>query len=137
MTQFGPHTPVAVGFELVANCFHLSDNSAVARANIRLVVEGRATDPHQPASFCDGDAVGPAMTDVVALRGRGAFFSAPFKNSISRAWRPTMRSNATILVSYSCRRSAAWASASKPPASYFSTQTRISWRERSCRLASP
>ena len=57
------------------------------------------------------------MTDVVALRGRGAFFSAPFKNSISRAWRPTIRSNATILVSYSCSRSAAWASASKPPAS--------------------
>jgi len=99
MTQFGPHTPVAVGFELVANRFHLSDNSAVARANIRLVVEGRATDPHQPTSFCDADPVGPAMTDVVALRGRGAFLSAPFRNSISRACRPTIRSNAAILAS--------------------------------------
>ena len=39
------------------------------------------------------------MTDVVALRGRGAFLSAPFRNSISRACRPTMRSNAAILDS--------------------------------------
>jgi hypothetical protein len=32
--------------------------------------------------------------------------------------RPTMRSNAAILASYPCRRSAAWASSSKAPASY-------------------
>src|SRR5262245_20003346 len=76
------------------------------------------------------------MTDVVAFLGRGAFLSAPFRNSSSRAWRPTIRSNAAILASYSWSSSAAWASSSKAPASYFLTQTRISWRERSCRLAS-
>jgi hypothetical protein len=36
------------------------------------------------------------MTDVVALLGRGAFLSAPFKNSISSACLPTMRSSAAI-----------------------------------------
>jgi hypothetical protein len=41
------------------------------------------------------------------------------------ACRPTMRSSAAILASYSWSRSAAWASSSKAPASYFSTQTRI------------
>src|SRR6266436_2648917 len=74
---------------------------------------------HWPASFCDGDAAGPAMTDVFTLLGRGAFFRAPFRNSISSACRPTMRSNAAILASYSWSRSAAWASSSKAPASYF------------------
>src|SRR5438445_21942 len=53
------------------------------------------------------------MTDVFTLLGRGAFFRAPFRNSISSAWRPTMRSNAAILASYSWSRSAAWASSSK------------------------
>src|SRR5690242_11166403 len=101
MAQFGAHTPVAIGFELVANRFHPGDNSDVGGASVRRVIEGRAADPHQSASFCDGDPVGPAMTDVVALRGRGAFLSAPFRNSISSAWRPTIRSNAAILASYS------------------------------------
>ena len=41
------------------------------------------------------------MTDVFTLLGRAAFFSAPFRNSISSACRPTMRSNAAILASYS------------------------------------
>jgi hypothetical protein len=41
--------------------------------------------------LCDGQTTGPAMTDVIALLGRGALFKVPFKNSISRAWRPTMR----------------------------------------------
>ena len=40
------------------------------------------------------------MTDVFAFLGRGAFFRAPFRNSISSACRPTIRSNAAILASY-------------------------------------
>src|SRR6266576_1134736 len=101
--------PIAIGFELVANRFHLRNDAQVARAGIGHVVKSRATNPHQPASFCDGDAAGPAMTDVFTFLGRGAFFRAPFRNSISSAWRPTMRSNAAILASYSWSRSAAWA----------------------------
>ena len=46
-------------------------------------------------------------SDVFAFLGRGAFFRAPFRNSISSACRPTIRSNAAILASYSWRRSAA------------------------------
>ena len=42
---------------------------------------------------------GPVMTDVLALLGRGALFRAPFRNSISRACRPTMRSSAAIFAS--------------------------------------
>src|SRR4029078_9270318 len=137
MAKFGPYTPVAISFELVANRFHLGDNSDVRDANNWCVIERRAADPHQSAPFGDRDPVGPTMTDVVAFRGRGAFLSAPFRNSISRACRPTIRSNAAILASYSCRSSAAWASSSKAPASYFCTQTRINWRERSCLLARP
>src|SRR5215470_4124656 len=53
------------------------------------------------------------MTDVFTLLGRAAFFRAPFRNSISSACRPTMRSNAAIFASYSWSRSAAWASSSK------------------------
>jgi hypothetical protein len=32
--------------------------------------------------------MGPVMTDVIALLGRGAFFSAPFRNLISSACLP-------------------------------------------------
>ena len=38
--------------------------------------------------------MGPVMTDVVALLGRGAFFSAPFRNSISSACLPNARTSA-------------------------------------------
>src|SRR6516225_8350501 len=108
MAKFGANTPIAIGFEHVANRFHLCNDSRIVRACIAHIVVARASDPHQSASFCDGDTVGPAMTDVVALRGRAAFFTAPLKNSISTACRPTMRSNNAILASYSFNRSAAW-----------------------------
>src|SRR5262249_30664272 len=62
------------------------------------------------------------MTDVFTFLGRGAFLRAPFRNSISSAWRPTMRSNAAILASYSWSRSAAWASSSKAPVNPDSNQ---------------
>src|SRR6202022_2288538 len=52
---------------------------------------------------------------VATLLGSGAFFRTPFRNSISSACRPTMRSNATILASYSWSRSAACASSAKAP----------------------
>ena len=58
-----------------------------------------ARDAHQPASFCDGDATGPVMTDVVALLVRGTCFRAPFKNSISNACLPTSRSSAAMRAS--------------------------------------
>src|SRR5262249_25015460 len=119
MTEFGVNTPIAIGFEFVTNRLHLRNDSQIARMNVGYVVKRRATNPHQPASFWDGDAAGPAMTDVFAFLGRGAFFRAHFRNSISSACRPTIRSNAAILASYSWRRSAAWASSSKAPASYF------------------
>ena len=65
------------------------------------------------------------MTDVVAILGRGALFTAPFRNSSSSACLPTSRSSAAIRASYCCSRSDVTASSSKSPASYFCTQTRI------------
>jgi hypothetical protein len=46
MAEFGANTPVAIGFELVANRFHLRDDDCIVRACIGCVVEGRAADPH-------------------------------------------------------------------------------------------
>jgi len=37
---------------------------------------------HQTAFIGDEDTVAPAMTDVIALLGVGAFFNAPLKSSI-------------------------------------------------------
>jgi hypothetical protein len=77
------------------------DDPGVVSFHRRRVVIGRAWQSHQTASFGDGDAVGPVITDVIALLGRGAFLSAPFRNSISSACLPTMRSSAAIFASYS------------------------------------
>ena len=41
----------------------------VGRA-LGLVIVGGARDPHQSASFGDGEAFGPVMTDMDALLGR-------------------------------------------------------------------
>ena len=46
MAEFGANAPVAIGFELVANRFHLGNDSRVARASVGRVIEGRAGDPH-------------------------------------------------------------------------------------------
>ena len=91
----------------------------------RGVVDGRAGQPHQFAPPGDGKATGPVTTEVVALLGRGACFGAPFRSSISGAWRPTIRSSAAILASHSWIRSAACTSSSKAPASKLPTQLRI------------
>jgi hypothetical protein len=93
------HPAVAIGLEAVGDRRHRLDERRVVDADGRLVVIGRARDPHQPTSFCDGDAEGPMMTDVVALLGRGPCFRAPFRNSISSACRPTSRSSAAMRAS--------------------------------------
>src|SRR6201984_2242690 len=46
MAWFGVNTPIAIGFELVANRFHLRNDGQVARAGIGHVVKSRATNPH-------------------------------------------------------------------------------------------
>jgi hypothetical protein len=51
--------------------------------------------------------------------------------------RPTIRSSAAILASYSCSRSATCTLSSRAPASYLPTQTRISCRDISCRFDNP
>src|SRR6516164_9426052 len=119
MAQLGANASPAVGFKLLADRRdRLNDGGVVLRGS-RFAVEGRPGDPHQPASFCDAEARGPATTDVVTLFGRGALFRAPFRNSSSNACLPTRRSSAAIRASYCGTSPAAAASSSNSPASYF------------------
>ena len=69
----------AVELELIADRGDRLDDRGVVMRGGRLVVEGGAGNSHQPASFCDAEARGPTMTDVFALFGRGALFTAPLE----------------------------------------------------------
>src|SRR5882724_7086547 len=137
LPQGGLDTAPSIGFELVAGRSDRLDERSIIDRPRRSIVIGRACDPHQPASFGDGQTGGPAITDVGALLGRGALRNAPFRNSSSSACLPTSRSRAAILASHSWIMSAAIASSSNAPASYFWTQRRIRFRERSWRFARP
>jgi putative tryptophan/tyrosine transport system substrate-binding protein len=63
-----------------------------------------------------GFVAGPAMTDVFTLLGRGAFFRAPFRNSISSEAKIAALERMVGRQAYSWSRSAV---SSKAPASYF------------------
>ena len=67
--------------------FHAAVSPSAGRDDPRIApgLGSRARQVHQAASFGDGDALGPVKTDVLVLLGRGTLFSAPFRNSISRA----------------------------------------------------
>src|SRR5580658_8883882 len=136
VTQRRPNAPIAVTLELVADRADPGDKLGGLQRNRRYIIEGGTRQAHQLAPPADGDAVGPVTTEVFALFGRGACFKAPFSSSISSACRPTIRSRAAILASYSWIRSAACTSSSNAPASNLPTQIRISCREMSCRLDS-
>ena len=70
----GLDTAPAVGFEFVADGTDGLDEGRVVQLRSRQVVIGRARDPDQPASLCDGQAAGPVITDVGPLLGNRAFF---------------------------------------------------------------
>ena len=136
MAQSRSDTPIAVALELVADRAD-PDEKVARRGRGRSVVESGARQPHQLASPADRDAAGPVTTEVLAPFGRGTCFNAPFSSSISSACRPTRRSRAAILASYSWIRSAAWTSSSRARASNLPTQMRISWPETPCRCDRP
>jgi len=46
VAEFGVNTPIAIGFELIANRLQLRNNGRIVRACIGPIVEGRAGDPH-------------------------------------------------------------------------------------------
>ena len=94
MAKLSANPAIAISLKFIADRGDGSDDPSVVSFHRRCVVIGRVRQAHQAASFGDGDTIGPVMTDVVALLGRGAFFSAPFRNSISSACLPTMRSSA-------------------------------------------
>ena len=101
VTELSANPAIAIGLKLIADRRDIGDDRSIVSLHRRCVVIGRARQAHQAASFGDGDAVGPVKTDVLALLGRGTLFSAPFRNSISSACLPTMRSSAAIFASYS------------------------------------
>jgi hypothetical protein len=136
VAELGADAAVAVELELVGDGARLRNDLVVGQSCLRRGVVGRAWQSHQRAPPFDGEAAGPAITDVGALLGDRAFFGAPFRNSISSAWRPTSRSSAAIRASYSPSSSADAMSSSSEPASDFSTQIRIRLRDRSWRRPS-
>src|SRR3981189_3849863 len=46
MAEFGANTPVAIGFEFVANRFHLCNDGRIGRCYTARIVEDSAADPH-------------------------------------------------------------------------------------------
>src|SRR5436190_4516418 len=131
MAQLGANPAIAIDLELVANRHHGRNDLAVLGFARRRVIVGGARQTHQTASFGNGEAMGPVMTDVFTLLGRGALRNAPFKNSISSACRPTMRSSAAIFASYSRKRSAGSGVVFKAPRFVLGHPMRIRLRERS------
>jgi hypothetical protein len=99
MAQSGGDPAITIGLELVADYPDPHHDLSIADFYRRSVVEGRACDAHQLTPFGDGETGGPEITDVVPLLGHRVLFSAPFKNSNSRACRPTSRSSAAIRAS--------------------------------------
>src|SRR5512144_3312303 len=71
MPQLGTDAPIAVALELLADREDARDDLGIVGLLCRDVVERRAWQTHQTASFADGKATGPVMTDVVALLVRG------------------------------------------------------------------
>ena len=96
LSQRRPHTAIAVALELIADREHRLHERGVVDRRGGPVIVGRARDAHQPASLRDGQAAGPMITEGSPLLGRGACFSAPFRNSSSSACLPTNRSSAAI-----------------------------------------
>src|SRR5215471_1830314 len=121
-TALGPQldsdAPVAVGRPLGTDLLDAFDEPRLLnQLALGLVIVRRSRETHQPASFLDAEAGGPATTDVVALLGWAAAREAPFRNSFSSVSLPTSRSRAAILASCACMRSTTTVSSSKPPAS--------------------
>ena len=64
----------AIVFERLADRSDRLDNDGVVRWGRRRIIEGGARKPHQPASFGDGETVGPVITDMGSLLGRALDF---------------------------------------------------------------
>src|SRR5271169_4984462 len=71
MAKLGADSPIAVSLELVADRLHATDDFAIIERGGRRVVEGGSRQTHQPTSLRNGETIGPTMTDVSSLLGRG------------------------------------------------------------------
>src|SRR5215213_3609003 len=100
VTKRGGHATIAISLKLITDRFDICGDRRLVSRDGAFVIIRRSCEAHQLASFGDRDAVGPVTTEVVALLSRAPPFNAPFRNSISSAWRPTRRSRAAILASY-------------------------------------
>src|SRR3954464_260257 len=98
VAQLGGDATIAVGLELRADRLDTGEALGISPRK-RGAVVSRSSDAHQPASLSDGDTAGPAITDIGALLGTRPCCRAPFRNSISTACRPTIRSSVAIFAS--------------------------------------
>src|SRR5690606_23957507 len=98
VAQLGADPAVAIGGASLGDLPDPGESRILGRL-CRYGVIARTRHAHQLAPPLDGEARGPLITDMGALRREGPARRAPFKNSISSAWRPTSRSSAPILRS--------------------------------------
>src|SRR5205823_5098564 len=77
VTERSADPAITISLELVADRLHAVDDLGVSETHGRHVVEGRPGQTHQPTSLREGETVGPTITDVVSLLGRGALVYHP------------------------------------------------------------
>jgi hypothetical protein len=99
VTELGIDAVIAIALEVVGDGTDLRDDLLVAGFALELGIKAGSRDAHQLASPPDGEAAGPPITDVGALRRECPERMPPFKNSISSACRPTSHSSAAIRAS--------------------------------------
>jgi hypothetical protein len=58
LAQRSTDAAIAVELEVVSDREHGFNDGGVIRRSLRSVLESRTSDPHQPASFGNGDAAG-------------------------------------------------------------------------------
>jgi hypothetical protein len=101
VAQLGVDAPIPIGGIFFGDRRDLGQYSPFVGRRRRSRIEAGTRDLHQLAPPFDGDAFGPVIADPGTFLGKAAFFTAPFRNSISSAWRPTSRSSAAMRASRS------------------------------------
>ena len=99
VAQLGADAAIAVAFPGVGDRPHLRDERRIGLRRRGRGVVARPCDAHQVAPPLDGDAAGPAITDVGALVGEGPQKTPPLTKASSSACLPTSRSSAAMRAS--------------------------------------
>src|SRR5690348_1292206 len=91
-TQLRRHAPVAVSLKLAPDRVHALDERGLIQLTERLFVKSASGQLHHAASFGNGEASGPVITEGLASLGVREACEAFLRRSFSSASRPTIRS---------------------------------------------